>query len=162
MKGTGADIVLSVPPRGVFTEGIIKGALKPGTQIQVRYNELPQCGRFIWEPYEAASGASGDPRLCALLLPDSLQGKSALDAYADGDRCFIYCPLPGEECNVLVKGQAGTGSANAFFVGERLLPEAASGKQIAAPTSASLAQWMCMEHIDEIPNTDTLVWCMKQ
>lgn len=163
MKGTGADIVLAVPPKGQFIGGYLSGVLKPGTQLTIKANIAPICGNFTWEAYETASGADGDPRVCAILCPDDLQGKSALDAYADGDFApKIYFPLPGEYCNVLVAGQPGTGSANAFFIGTRLIPQHATGKQIAATLSTQLAQWQCLEHIDEIPNTDTLVFCMKQ
>lgn len=162
MLGTGADIVLSVPPKGVFKEGTISGALKPGTQMQIQNGTSPIGGEFTWEAYETSAGADGEPRLCAVLLPDPYQGKSALDAYVTGTRCFLYCPLPGEELNMLLAGEPGTGSANAFTIGERLIPQHATGKLIAATASSQHATFQCLEHIDEIPNTDTLAWCMKQ
>lgn len=161
MFGTGADIVLSVPPKGVFKEGTISGALKPGTQLTIQPGTAPKNGEFTWEAYETSSGADGDPRLVAVLMPDPFQGKSALDAYVSGTRCFIYCPLPGEELNMLLAGQAGTGSANAFTIGERLMPQHATGKLIAQSSSSGPATFQCLEHIDEIPNTDTLAWCMR-
>jgi hypothetical protein len=156
----GSDIIVSSNPKGVFLEGVVSGTPKPGTMMQIQAGTAAVAGRQTWEVYNP-SGATGDPRLVAILLEDNLQGKGSGDAYVSGTRCFLYVPLYGEEMNILVKGQPGTGSANAFTVGERLEAEKGSGKFIQQVTSASLSQFTCLEHIDEVPNTDTLVWCLR-
>lgn len=79
-----------------------------------------------------------------------------------GQPITLYCPLSGEMLNVLCTGEAGTGSANAFFVGERLVATAGTGKFVAESTSSADAQFICLEHIDEVPDVDTLIWAMCQ
>jgi len=79
-----------------------------------------------------------------------------------GTRAFAYVPYPGEEMNVLLAGEAGTSSTNAFTIGERLKCEKATGKWILEGTSANWAPFMCMEHLDEVPDVDTLCWVQKQ
>jgi hypothetical protein len=37
-----------------------------------------------------------------VLREDYLQGKTVDDAYAAGDRCFLYVPKPGDELNLLL------------------------------------------------------------
>ncbi len=155
----GAQIVVSADPRGKHLEGLVSGTPKPGTMMQIKAGVDAVFGRMTWEVYNPS--ATGDPRLVAILKEDNLQGKTINDAYVDGTRCFLYVPLEGEEMNVLVKGQAGTGSANAFLVGERLEAEKGTGKFLAEAVSSAISQFTVLEHIDEVPNTDTLVWCMR-
>jgi hypothetical protein len=164
----GQTIIVSAFPKGVFLEGIISGAaLLPGAKMELKNGVLPVGGRHTWQGYGInGSMANNDPRLTAILTQDTLQGFSPETAYVAGQRCFMYCPLPGEEMNVLVAGQAGTGSANAFTIGERLEPQvnagATAGQYIQQSTSANKADFISMEHIDEVPDTATLVWAIMQ
>lgn len=155
----GSDIILTSPPRGVFLEGIVSGTPSPGTVMQIKAGAAPVGGRHTWEVYNPTS--DGDPRLVAVLLPDQLQGGIATAAYVSGTRCFMYVPLAGEEINMLAAGEPGTGSANAFTIGERLEIQHATGLLIQQSSSAGSAPFQSMEHIDEVPNTATLVWCIR-
>ncbi len=155
----GNEIIVSAHPQGKFNEGIISGTLKPGTQVQIQAGTAPVEGRFTYEAYNPS--ADNDPREVIVLLPDPFQGFLPTSAFVSGQRVQVYTPLPGEDINMLVKGQAGTGSANAFTIGERLSPEHGSGKLIQQSTSGNNATFQSMEHIDEVPNTDTLVWCRR-
>jgi hypothetical protein len=155
------EIVLASPPKGVFLEGIIGDTSKPGTVMQVSANVAPVSGRHTWVAYNPS--ADGDPRVIAVLIEDHLQGKNVSDAYVNGTRCFLYVPLPGEEVNVLTAGQAGTGSANEFDIGDRFVTQHGTGKQILQSVSANAAHFLCLEEITQVPvDTDTLVWCMRQ
>lgn len=156
----GSKIIVTANPLGVFQEGVISGTPKPGTMMQVQNGTAAVFGRLTYEVYNPS--ASGDPRVCWILLEDDLQGKTTSDAYVSGTRGFLYCPIGGEEMNVLTKGQAGTGSANAFTVGERLEAEKGSGKFIQQTSSSGNALFQVLEHIDQVPDTDTLIWCAFQ
>lgn len=101
----GTEIVLAGEPQGVFLEGIISGTPKPGTIMQIKAATTPVAGRFT---YEARSTTAGSKGLIAVLLKDSLQGKTETDAYVSGTRGFLYCPLMGEDLNCLVGDVAGT------------------------------------------------------
>ena len=103
----GNEIIVSADPQGRHLEGYVSGTPAPGTVMQIKPGIEPIAGAYTWEPFNA--DADGDQRMIVILLPDQLQGKTATDAYADGDRCFLYCPLPGEELNVLVAAP-GTGT----------------------------------------------------
>lgn len=159
----GVEIVLESPPKGAFKEGIISGTPLPGTKMEIKNAVLPVGGRHTWQAYGTNAGmATGDPRLCAILDIDYLQGKTCQDAYVSGTRGKMYCPLPGEEMNVLVKAQTGTGSLNAYTIGERLHAEAGSGQYIAQATSANEADFISMEHVSVPADTAGLVWVIKQ
>lgn len=159
MRGTNI-INMSCDPRGRYLEGIIDDTSKPGTCMQITPGSMLNNGRHHWEHYQA--GADADPMIVAVLLDDPLQGFPVGTAYVSGSRCFLYVPLPGDELNMLVLGQQGTGSADAFTVGERLTRANASGKLIKQATAANAAEFVCLEHIDLPADTDGLVWCMRQ
>jgi hypothetical protein len=158
----GNEIVLSIP-KGVFLEGTLSGTPKPGTKMEIQNGTAAVLGRHTWQAYGINAGmANNDPRLTAIFIGDSMEGFIDTVAGVSGQRAFLYCPLPGEEMNVLTTGEPGTGSTNAFTVGERLQPVAGTGKYIVQNTSSSGADFIVMEHIDQVPDIDTLVWCMKQ
>lgn len=157
----GVEIILSAQPRGVFLEGIIQGTPQPGTAMTVAVGVPFTNGRPNWVAY--AGSANGDPRLCAILLNDWLQGMPFNGIYTSGQRGLLYAPLAGEEMNILVAPQVGTGSANAYTIGERFIPTAATGQFTATSVTSSTAAWfMCMEHVDIPPDVAGLVWAQKQ
>ena len=154
-------------PNGRFLEGILSDTSPLGVAMEVDPNFAPTAdGKHHWRHYQPS--ADDDPRLMAILVPgfpSSLQGTPPIFpgpqvAGVAGTRCFLYCPLPGDEMNINVEGEVGTGSANAFTVGERLQPVHTSGKFKKEATSSALGPFVVLEHIDEVPDTDTLVWCM--
>jgi len=152
----GAGIIASADPKGTFLEGIIYGTPKPGVMMQIKAAVEMVAGVFTWEVY--TPGTSGDPRLCAILLPDELQGATVSDAYVSGKRCYMYCPLPGELMNILLKDVAGTGDDHA--IGDRVYAENGSGKFIVQSTSANISQFTLLETQTD-PAADALCLAMK-
>lgn len=152
----GNEIIVSMEPRGVFHEGYVSGTPKPGTVMQIQAGTaMDGTGRFTWEVYNAA--ADGDQRLIAVLLHDKLQGKLATDAYATGDRCRLYCPLPGEELNMLVADVSGTGDDHT--VGEILMVDDGTGKLVATTGTPESEPFICLEATTD-PTADALLWCI--
>lgn len=156
----GIEIVVASHPRGLFLEGTIDDTSLPGTAMQMTPGAAFSGNEPHWEHYQPS--ADGDPRLCAILLPDYLQGQLFSTAYAAGARGFLYCPLPGEQVNVCCAPQPGTGSADAYTIGERLIPQHTTGQFIVESTSSFQAWFMAMEHVDLTPDVAGWVWSMKQ
>lgn len=155
MKGT--EIIVCANPHGTFEECIVGDTSKPGTTMMMQAGTNPQGGRFT---YVASTVTTGNGRGKCILLKDTLQGKNYGDAYVSGTRGFLYWPLPGEDMNILMAGAAGTGSANAFKIGD-LLAINSSGKGVAN-SGYTNPPYTCQEHIDEVPDVDTLVWVKAQ
>lgn len=155
----GNNIIVSDKARGVFLEGTINAALKPGTVVQVDVSEgIGADGRFDWEAYDPASVVqNGARRLIAVLLPDKLQGKNATQAYVSGDRCFVYIPAAGEELNMLVENLSGTADDHSF--GDLLMVSDGTGKLLASTGSPESEPFMLLEDITD-PTADTLAHCM--
>lgn len=110
-------------PHGRKLEGIVSGTPKPGTWMQIKPSVAPVGGRHTWEA-AGTSGNVGDgsPRLLAILDVDQYQGKTVDDAYVSGTRCFLWCPLPGDELNVRKADISGTSSAlEDLNIGEKML-----------------------------------------
>lgn len=150
----GNEIIASAEPRGRFIEGIISGTPKPGTVMQVKAATEMIGGRFTWEVYNVDS--DGDQRLIAVLLPDQLQGRLATTAYVTGDRCFLYCPLPGEELNMLVLA-AGTATSDALAIGDQLMVDDGTGILIAETGSPESEPFMALETVSDLVAAGALV-----
>lgn len=149
---SGNEIIVTPNPRGVFREGTINGALKPGTFVQVDVSEGEDAnGNETYEAYNADD--DGDQRQVYILLPDQFRGKLATDAYTDGDHCFVYTPMPGEELNALVKNLAGTADDHSF--GDILMIDDGTGKLIATTGSPESEVAQLLEAITD-PTEDTL------
>jgi hypothetical protein len=155
MAGKGTGIIVTAEPKGTFLEGFVSGTPKPGTIMQVVAATEPVGGRFTWQAFDKLG--DGALSLIAVLLPDELQGKLNSDAYASGDRCYLYCPLPGEELNVLKQDVAGTGDD--FAIGDLLIVDDGTGKVIATTGSPESQPFVCMETITD-PTADVLVHVM--
>lgn len=149
----GSEIISSSPPKGQFLEGIVSGTPKPGVIMELKAGVAPVNGRYT---YQAFSGSSGAKTPVIVLIEDKLQGKLATDAYVDGTRCFMYCPINGEELNMLFANIAGTGDA--FAIGDVMMTQTATGKLIADSSGAS-KPFKCMETVAAL-TVDTLVHCM--
>jgi hypothetical protein len=155
----GNEIIVSAEPMGRFIEGIVHTALKPGTCVQIQAGTAPIGGRFEWEAYNP--DADGNQRLVAVLLHDSLQGKLATDAYVAGDRCFLYCPIAGEELNMLVT-DLDTGTTEAWAIGDLMMIDDGTGKLVATTGSPEMESFILLEAFDDPTSTQTdyLIWCM--
>ena len=162
----GNEIIVSGEPKGVFKEGWIDDTTtpKPGTVMEIDWSVAINNGRFTWEPYgttdyDAPKGVEndGDQRLIAVLLPDELRGKTPADAYAAGERCFLYVPANGEELNMIVEDVSGTGDDHA--VGDYLMVDDGTGKLLAADADAESNPFILLENIVN-PMADTLAHVM--
>lgn len=153
----GNEILVTAQPRGRFLEGIISGTPSPGTVMQIKEATEPVGGRHTWEVYDAA--ADGNQRLIAVLLQDTLQGKIATDAYEDGDRCFLYCPLPGDDMNMLVTA-SGTSTGDSQAIGDLYIVEDGTGMLIATTGTPEAEPFVCLETVSDVTAAGTLVWCM--
>ena len=160
MKGT--RIKVSSPWRGVVESAYISGTPKPGT-VMMMTSDAAVGGVFTWEPYgiTAASGgngvsADGDRKLIAVLLEKDQEDKTYDDAYADGDLGRVYFPLPGEQLNMLVQNQSGTGDS--FAIGDELMVDDGTGKLLACDNDAESQPFTVMETVAAL-TTDTWVWC---
>lgn len=150
----GNEIVVSADPKGTFLEGIVSGTPKPGTVMQMT-SAAAVGGRNTWTAY--APGTDGQQRLIAVLLNDTLQGTLATTAYVTGARCFLYCPIPGEELNMLKGDVSGTGDD--FAIGDLLMVDSGTGKVIATTGTPESNPFVCMETVTD-PTADQLVHCM--
>ena len=155
----GNEIIVSSGsgPRGVFHEGYIATAQtpKPGTIMEIDFTVALKGGRWTYKVFDGA--ADGANATIFVLLPDHLRGMTATDAYAAGDRCFLYVPAAGEELNVLVLNLAGT--TDDHPLGEILMVDKGTGKLIVTAGSPESEPFQLLEVITD-PTEDTLAWVM--
>jgi hypothetical protein len=117
-------IVVTPAPKGVFITGIISGTPKPGTMLQIQAGTAKVNGSFTWEVFNGA--ADGERTLVAILVEDSLQGKLVSDAFVTGTLGTLYCPVPGEQLQVLFNNVAGT--ADDVAIGDKMIVDDGTGK----------------------------------
>lgn len=152
----GHEIVVSANPMGHFTEGFIAAGEtpKPGQILQIQAATALKSGRHTFEIYNVAADGSRPSGAFYVLLPDRLQGKLATDAYAAGDRCFLYNPLPGDELNLLWADVAGTATISKGTVG---IVDDGTGKIVATTGSPETEVCMLLEDITG-QTADQLAW----
>jgi hypothetical protein len=138
----GREIQVSSNPKGQFLEGVIGDTSLPGTIMQIQAGTAFVQGRPTY--VAAAPGVAGNPLQIAVLLADDLQGFTVTTAYVIGTRCRLYCPLAGEEMNILC-GQGGP--TQAFTVGQQLMIAATGGVLIPATGSPISIPAVAMEAI---------------
>jgi hypothetical protein len=141
----GNAIVLTVEAKGNRVEGIAAEAILPGTMIAIDAAVEPVGGRHSFNAETTAGFAIADI--------DYLQGKTNTDSTAIGERVFGYCPLPGDELNVLFVASDG-----AQAIGDIVGPVGTAGLFAATGTG-----WVIMETITvgASPAAGTLVHVMK-
>ena len=157
MASRGNQILITVEAKGRFIEGEIQGALQPGIAMQIDVSEPIVGGRYVWEAYNRDVDAQQG--LVCILLEDRHQGKLMTDAYVDGDRCSMYCPLPGDEMNILLQDVGGT--ADDHPVGEYVIIDDGTGTfLVTTGTAADKSEpFFIMEAVTD-PAADTLAWAM--
>ena len=155
----GSEIVVAANPRGVFLEGTISGTAKPGTVMQIKAGSTAVGGRLTWEPYNRSADGEHPQGPLAVLLPDRLQGKTETDAYADGDRCFLYVPVAGEELNMLVSA-AGTGTGDSIAVGDILTVNDGDGLLIKTTGTPEIEPFVALEAADDVTADGSLLLVM--
>lgn len=152
-------IVLTAEPKGNFLEGlVITGETpKPGTLMQIVPTTALVGGRHTWRAYTEGTDGNRPIGPLAVLCEDVNQGKTITDAYAAGDRCRLYCPLPGDELNLLFMNVAGT--ADDVAAGVRMIPDSGTGKVIPTTGTVEVEPAVSLEAIVD-PTADQLLWCM--
>lgn len=156
----GNRIIVTADPKGVILDGIVSGTPKPGTMMELKAATEPVGGRYTYQAYQP--GTDGNRRPVIILLEQDLLGSpTATGTYADGDRAKFYCPLPGEEMNVLLKniGGTATGSGDSFAIGDLLIADTGTGKFIATTGSPESEPFQVLETVAEI-TADTLCHVM--
>lgn len=151
----GNTILLSAEPQGRFIEGQLVGALKPGICVEIDPTKEMVGGRFHYRPYQP--GGDGQRATIIVLLEDHLQGKGPTEAYADGDRGFMYAPVSSEELNILLANQSGT--ADAFSLGDRLILEDGTGKGLATTGTPESEPFELAEDVSAL-TADALAFCI--
>lgn len=152
-------IVLTPCPYGRFMEGQVAAATtpKPGTAMQIQAATALVGGRWTFELFNTGTDGTMPKGPIYILREDDLQGRLMTTAYAAGERCFLYTPLPGDELNLLLGDVAGTGDDHTK--GEVLIIDNGTGEFIATTGSPESEPAMLLETITD-PATDTLAWCV--
>lgn len=146
----GSQILIQGEPEGVWEEGTITDTSKPGTCME----EVPATAYSNGRPsYRARSAAAGAKGPVIVLLPDTLQGKTASDAYVSGTRCFLYFPVAGEHLNMLVGDVTGTGDTIA--IGAKFGVN--NDGKLKADSAYTSAPFEAQEALTAL-TADTLVW----
>ena len=162
MKGT--KIIVTPEPKGNFRGCKIVGTPKPGTVMELDDGVSPVANVFSWAAYgtDAASGgnnvtADGDRKVIAVLTEERPDGKTYDDAFAAGDRGVLYFPLPGDELNMILENQSGTGDS--FTIGQELMVDDGTGKLLACDSDAEAHPFTCLETVAAL-TADAHAWVM--
>lgn len=155
----GNRIIVTADPKGNFLEGYIAAGEtpKPGTILQIDPTVALKGGRHTWKIYNRDADGNHPLGPFAVLIEDLKQGKTTSDAFVAGTRCQMYCPLPGDELNLLVANIAGTADDHA--AGEILMVDDSTGMMIATTGTPESECAVLLEAITD-PVADTLSWVM--
>lgn len=134
MSARGNVIIISSQPGGKFKDIVVSGTPKPGTVMEIE-TSFAEGGVHKMRAYQP--GSDGERRPIAVLLEKDLLGGNITDAYVDGERGRVYYPIPGEELNMLVKNETGTGSLDEFADGELAAVDSGTGKLIRSWAAGS-------------------------
>ena len=138
-------IVLSSPPKGVFMEGYLDAALKPGHAVEIKAATEPIGGRPTFQAY---NGSNGHRKLIAILLENEMVGKTCEDTISADQKVRVYCPVPGEDLLVRVSA-AGTGTGDSQAIGDKLIL-ANGGTFIATAGSPEAEPFEVMETMSDV------------
>ena len=150
MKGT--RILANAGTRGVFEDVFVVGTPKPGTVMEIEPAVAAVGNVFSYAAYgtQAASGgkfvaADGNRKAIAVLLERDIEGKTYDDAYVDGEMGRVYWPAMGEQLNMLIANQSGTGDS--FAIGDELMVDDGDGKLMACDSDAEAHPFTCLETV---------------
>lgn len=160
----GSKIIVTENPRGYKKSCTVSGTPKPGTVMEMDRATTAKSGVYTWQPYgtDAASGGNGvtndgDRKIIAVLLEQWAVGKTYNDAYVSGERGELYFPLPGDELNMILQNQAGTGDS--FGIGDELMVDDGTGKLLVCDSDAEAHPFLCMETVAAL-TADAHTCCM--
>lgn len=154
MAARGDSIIISADPKGKFLEGVVNGTPKPGTVMEI---ETPfyEGGRHLYRVYQP--GTDGERRAIMVLIEDKMFGNDLNAAYVDGSRCYLYCPIAGEELNMLFADVGGTGDDHTAL--EMAIVDTGTGKLVATTGSPESEPFQLLVTVTD-PAADFLAPCM--
>lgn len=154
----GSTVVITENPRGRFIEGVVSGTPKPGTIMQLTTTAVDGNGRHTWVVFNRDADGNRPAGPLAVLLERG-EGYTYDTAYTDGDQCFLYIPLPGDELNLLWS-TAGTGASDATAVGDIAIVDDGTGLLVATTGSPEIEPFVAMEVVSDTVAAGTMVWVM--
>lgn len=154
-------IQLTPDAKGRVLEGYIAAGEtpKPGTIMQIDPTVALVGGRHTYKIYNRDADGNRPIGPIVVLTENFLQGKTYDDAYAAGDRCFLYAPVPGDELNVRVKNLSGTGTADDYAAGELMTVDDGTGFLIRTVGSPEIEPFVLLESSTDTTD-DVPLWCM--
>lgn len=151
----GNKILINNDSKGRRQSCLISGTPKPGTHMEIVPATGPNGSGL--HTYRACSRADGTIGQLVVLLEDDEQGKTYADAYVSGTVGKLYWPLPGDEFNLRMRDQPGTGTANIDNVGDLLSIDGASG-MLQAAGSGTQKPYQLLEDLTQDQSGDSLIW----
>lgn len=148
-------IVLDAAPAGRFFEGYISGTPLPGTIMQIKSATAMRGGRHTFEVYNRDADGDRPKGPLFVLQQNYLMGKGIEDAYADGERGYLYCPMNGSEVKARV-AVPGTGTGNAVAIGQIFTIDDGTGLLIFTTGTPEIEPFMSMEALADVTATGTL------
>jgi hypothetical protein len=154
------ETILVFGKSGRILEGIVSGTPYPGTVMQRKAATEPVGGAYTYEAYNRdADGNRPAGALWVLLEPGVLDpSKLITDAYADGARCRLYCPVPGDWLLMLVS-KAGTGTGDSIAIGDILIVDDGTGYLVATTGSPENEPFSAIETMSDVEADGTLTLC---
>src|SRR5687767_4248385 len=127
----GNSILVGFEMQGRREEGIVATGEThyPGVAVQAKVSAGLTGGRYTYELYNADADGGRPKGPIYIVLEDAYQGRTVSDPYTAGERLFLYCPLPGDELNLLISNLSGTGDDHT--AGEMLIIDDTTGEFIA-------------------------------
>lgn len=153
----GNEIVVSADARGNREDFYISGTPKPGTVMQIKAATEPVGGRHTVQVFNRDADGNRPQGPLWVLEADYKYGKTASDAYADGDFGKCYCPLPGDDLNMLVSA-AGTGTGDSLAIGDLLIVDDGTGLLVKTTGTPETESFMVMETTADVESGGTLTW----
>jgi len=103
--------IIVLKGKGNYIEKVTDAICSPGMGMELAPDG--KVDRLQATLAEAAKGVAG----LKIAVEDALQGKTVTQAYAVGDVCFMYEPLPGDEVQLLIK------DGETIAIGDTILAE---------------------------------------
>lgn len=151
----GNKILVNDDAKGRRQSCVISGTPKPGTHMEIVPSTAPNGSGL--HTYRACSRADGTTGPLIVLLEDDEQGKTYADAYVSGTVGKLYWPVQGDELNLRMRDQPGTGTSGIDNVGDQLSIDGASGMLQAGGSATQKPYWL-LEDLTQDQSADSLVW----
>lgn len=156
MAGRGNKIVVNPDARGKWEWGYLATAEKPGTVCQIDNSVALKGGKHTFKVYTRDADGDRPKGPFYVLNYDEYEGRDNTTAYAAGAFAKFYCPLPGDELNLLYKNVSGT--ADDVALDDLLIVDSGTGKVIVTTGTPETEVAVAKEAVTD-PTADVLVFC---